>query len=485
MHLLGNLDVFEIGSHMRRFAGVLVLAVLIGGGYWGLNQRAVVPQSDEEHAAASDTHAAPAATGEGLGHERSQDLAAFRSQFLDVDQGYSDAERAQAETLLSALEHDAVGLSDAQFQLRLAEIVALSDNGHSLLFSGLWVGQFNRVSIRYLIADGNLYVADAPEQYAHLIGHQVLSIGGQSWPGLEDAWSRYQGGRIGWRREYIYFFIESPEMLHAGGLIPSERRYQIDSRGVGDNLLTRTVVTALDDVEPLQGMEAYLPPSRTVDLYRSRDPQDLSLAFQEPDKFFRYIAMPDLDAAYIQFRSNQDQSENITANGFAQETLAALRETSPRYIILDQRFNQGGDLNTTRNLMEALGDIVGDDGHVYIFTSGRTFSAGISSVGYAKQSAGNRASIIGEPVGDEMEFWAEGSVAGLPNSGAAMLYATERHNYSTGCPESDCHQSIRNNAIELPSLDPDVTIAPSFDDFDQNQDPVMDHVLGEIADYLN
>mgnify|MGYP006147918211 CR=1 FL=1 len=39
--------------------------------------------------------------------------------------------------------------------------------------------------------------------------------------------------------------------------------------------------------------------------------------------------------------------------------------------------------------MQAIPEIVGADGHVYAITSGRTFSAGIASVAYLKQAAGD------------------------------------------------------------------------------------------------
>ena len=60
-----------------------------------------------------------------------------------------------------------------------------------------------------------------------------------------------------------------------------------------------------------------------------------------------------------------------------------------------------------------------------------------------KQAAGDRLAIVGEPIGDRLEFWAEGDIMRLPGLGALMLYATERHNYMTGCPEAG-----------LPRLDP-------------------------------
>ena len=115
----------------------------------------------------------------------------------------------------------------------------------------------------------------------------------------------------------------------------------------------------------------------------------------------------------------------------------------------------GGDLNLTRDFMRAL-PALAEGGRVYAITSGRTFSAAISSLGYLKQAAGDRLTIVGEPIGDRLEFWAEGNILQLPGLGALMLYADERHNYMTGCPEADCHRSIRDHPIRVRSLQPDI-----------------------------
>ena len=83
-----------------------------------------------------------------------------------------------------------------------------------------------------------------------------------------------------------------------------------------------------------------------------------------------------------------------------------------------------------------------------------------------------RVTIVGEPVGDRLEFWAEGGIRDLP-MGAKLLLATERHNYQTGCPEADCHGSIRDHPIRVESLQPDIAAPLRFADFRAGRDPSM------------
>jgi len=414
-----------------------------------------------------------------LGAQRAEDIAAFRTDFFDVTKSYDETERAEAESLLATLAVDAPDLSDAEFNLRLAQVVALAHNGHSMLFASLWDGAFAQVPMRFLVTDDGLFVGEAIAPFENLVGARVVEIDGQSWEDLQSAWTQYSGGRKGIRNQYIYYFLETPAILHAAGLgiSPEQLTLTVEQNGEAETV----DVPATDELPGLEGIEAYLPPMRLAQIYAETSAVNLPLWLQDPSKNYRYAELQDLDTAYVQFRANSDHGDEDTIHEFVAETEARLRTLSPRFIILDERANMGGDLNETRDLMQALPSLLGENGHIYILTSGRTFSAGISSVGYAKQAAGDVATIAGAPVGDYMEFWAEGDLVELPNSGISFLTATERHNYQTGCPEDDCHSAIRLHPIAVPSLDPDVDIPFTFADFRDHRDPVLDWVRADIA----
>ena len=74
-----------------------------------------------------------------------------------------------------------------------------------------------------------------------------------------------------------------------------------------------------------------------------------------------------------------------------------------------------------------------------------------------EQAAPERVTIVGEPVGDRLQFWAEGRPFALPNTGVVISLATQRHDYRTGCqPFEDCHDAVVRHAIAVPDLAPDI-----------------------------
>ena len=212
-----------------------------------------------------------AAHAEELDAKVRADLKQFRTVLFDRDNSFSPEARQRAAGILADLEKRSGDLSYAQLELGLARIVALADNGHTLLLNPRWTEAYNRIPLSFLIAGDRLFVA------------------------LE----------IGWRREFIYFFLESPEILHAADLLedPTKMRLKlVDSSGEPREI----TIKAKRDLEPLKGLEAYLPPARTLWIARQEGSDDTKpLYLQDPKGLFHYEPMADGRLAYIRMASRR------------------------------------------------------------------------------------------------------------------------------------------------------------------------------------
>ena len=76
-------------------------------------------------------------------------------------------------------------------------------------------------------------------------------------------------------------------------------------------------------------------------------------------------------------------------------------------VVLGLRFDQGGDFTTTASLASAITVLAPSIEHVYVLISGWTFSAGETTVALAKEHGGDKVTLVGEPLGDRMRFWAK------------------------------------------------------------------------------
>jgi hypothetical protein len=87
---------------------------------------------------------------------------------------------------------------------------------------------------------------------------------------------------------------------------------------------------------------------------------------------------------------------------------------------------------------------------------GTTFSAGLFHAMQLRQQA--NAILVGEPFGDELDFWAEGGNAVAPNSKLSLHYADRLHSYSPAeRPESKQYLVIDTD-LSITKATPDIIV---------------------------
>ena len=443
----------------------------------------MMPLVFSEGARAQDQHVRPATTTAVLTVEGMQaDIAAFRDDFFESDIAYTPEARAGAEGRLADLEVRLDNVSPAQFELRLAQIVSLADNGHTISFAHSRAGRYNRIPIRMAVFGEDYYVLRAVGPHADVLGAKVVSVGGTDIAEIRDAARALAGGTVAHRDRAAPFLIESPEQLYALGLVPAPTHATYVFERSNGERIEQILGGGPGTTGPGGGDRLYYPEimdGETDEWQRVLDVEDAPWALQDPDDSFRSMDLLDLDAIIIELRRNYDGPDQTMRAAIA-EFRQAIEGAGRTNLVLDMRQNGGGDLNTTRDFMEALPDMV--SGHVFVLISPWTFSAAISSVGYLKQTAPERVTIVGEGPGDRLEFFAEGGVTILPNSGAMLLAATERHDYRTGCEGfSDCHGSVVRHPIAVESLGPVIAAPWTFEAYAAGSDPGMEAVAHALA----
>ncbi len=415
---------------------------------------------------------------------RHADITAFREQFLANDRTYSEAARAEAERRVAALDAQAGAVSQAYFELELGRIVALADNGHTAYFPGPRSRHFNRISgVRFAPFGEDFYVLRASPDNADLLGARLVSIDGHPAAQVRDVGRTLQGGTAAWRDRNVNYFLESPEQMNALGVIANANQATYRFRLANGRTVTRRWTpepASPNRVRANADRWFYPAPEEGEgDQWRTLISADQApWALRDPSQPFRMRDAPEIDAYVIELRQN-NSDENGDIAEFMLDSYEAARASGRHNIVLDMRMNGGGDLNNTRAWVRRLPRIV--SGKVFVLISPWTFSAAISTVGYLKQSAPDRVVIVGEDVGDRLNFFSEGQVINLPNSGAGILYATERHDYVTGCRGmTDCHGSVVRNPISVPTLAPDIQAPWTIEAYRAGRDPAMDAVAAAL-----
>jgi hypothetical protein len=408
---------------------------------------------------------------------RQEALAVMRTIVTSGEKAYTDATRARALALLDSIELRSASLSDLALELQLSRVVALADNGHSILAPGARRDRTNRVGVRLLPLSEGLVVAHARRGLEELLGASLVAIGELPVERLLAENRELFGGTGAWRDGFAPYLLESPEQLHALGLVPSPAEAVYRFRRPDGTVVSRTLrgdsagrgVTRVD--------QAFLadegrPGWRTL----VRNPP---WALREPGVTFRRSTAWAPGVFVFQMRGNHNgEGQAITA--VLDSVRAEIAAARPQHFVLDMRLNGGGDLNLTRSFMQALPSMV--PGRIFVLTGPMTFSAGISSVGYLVQAAPDRVTIVGEPVGDRLVFFSEGRFQRLPGTDTGISVTRERHDYQGGCATfTDCHGPVIRNPIRVPTLDPQVRAPWTLAALREGRDPAMEAVQALLA----
>jgi len=407
-----------------------------------------------------------------------QDLDVLATRFAAFDRSFTPATRAAFLQALAAIRRDLPALDDAQVTMRIASAIALADNGHTRLYLLRNRTELRRLPIRiWWFADG-LRIVRATSQYRHLLGCRVDRIGGIASRQARDIAGRAFAGNASWRDYMTTYTLTSPEALHGLGIIRDMDRVELGISGCAGPprrsvhplplARSRNSLEAWWDLTPLRA-----PPSGAWVHALDARSDTLPLYLRHPDSYYWFERLPGSEILYFHYSRAQDMEGDRSA-AFGERLLAEIARRRPRAFILDLRFNTGGDLNIAADLMRRLQEATRGIPR-YVVTGRSTFSAGISQAASWRQ-AGN-VTIVGEPVGDAMDMWAEGGNIRLPYSDLDAHFANGFHSYSTApCPADTLCLDMSS-----PSLAPDLPVVTRWRDYAAGRDPVMEAITADLA----
>ena len=110
---------------------------------------------------------------------RAQDVEHL-AMFFELERSWTDETLAAARQQYEQLRASAVDMSDAEFELAVARVVALAGNAHTKVREYNRTPRYSRLPIRgYWFADG-YYIIRAHSGYEQYLGHRVVAIDGRS-----------------------------------------------------------------------------------------------------------------------------------------------------------------------------------------------------------------------------------------------------------------------------------------------------------------
>ncbi len=444
-----------------------------------------------------------------------QDLAYLKSTLLEMDRSFTPERAALFNRQIDALSRSAGKLDTAALEMGIAKGVALADNGHTNVLGAARGLTLNAIPLRFYWFSDGLRIVKADPAHAMLLGAKVLTIAGRAPSDLVSLFKPYVGGSSSLRRELSIYLMESPQAMQAIGLqaslsasnlavqLPDGRTSQLivvadPTPAAGsqprrspqtDIFDARELIWPRRDLSPVSLPTAAPYPEPTGDGRRWThvlDGRKVPFTLQHPNLFYWATYLERGAVLFVQLNAVMDQPGREPLKEFLARTLEDAKARKPRFAIVDLRSDPGGSYPVTAAFTRDLPALIPQNGKVFILTSANTFSAGLITAARLKFFAGHRGEIVGEPMGDRPQFWAEAATRiVLPNSRLRIGYATGYHDWQNGCSLARifiCYPPNYVFGIAAGDLTPAIPVSWSFADYLAGRDSAVEKVLKLTAD---
>ncbi|MBI2422097.1 MAG: hypothetical protein HYV27_04640 [Candidatus Hydrogenedentes bacterium] len=406
------------------------------------------------------------------------DLGILRATYAEQERSFTPETRAAFVERIDELERALPTLNHYEAVNAVLAAVALSDNGHCMVMlprsdKGYW-----RLPVGlWWFADG-LFVTRTKPEHKELLGKRVTAIGGVAPEELLSRLGALVPGTAEWKRYHSQRLMITPGILHGLGLSASPESATITCDGNGTPVSAE--ITAQPAPGLLEGQEFWWtlsPVAECADgpwLYAfDRKKSKVPLYLAQPNLAFTWEFLKKDRALYVQY------NRSIPQRGlWPVKTIDALVKDIEKQkierLIVDLRMNNGGNYYKMRGGFDDLLAVEAfkKPGSVYVLTGNGTFSAAIFHTAQFKLAG---ATLVGEPIGDRLDFWAEGDMVALPGSGLEIVANKGFHSYSrTPHPE---HAEHLHTDLDVESLDPDIPASMSFAQYLAGEDPLLDAAL--------
>jgi hypothetical protein len=357
----------------------------------------------------------------------------------------SEAEFQQGVTDLAA---NVPSLNDEQMTVEIMRIVAAIGDGHTTAFSIAEPPARLPMEMRWL-RDGLIITAASPE-YEQAVGAKVVQIGphpvGDVYEAVKPLIAADNEMQI---LNDTPFYMGMPMILYGLDLIPDKDSVSVRFQAQDGSQFDLVLHPVPGETGPF--LSVYEKAGVPRPLYE-----------QNRGAFYQVHDLPEWNAVYVQYNACKEQ-EGKPFESFVDEVFALVDRNPETRLVLDLRFNGGGDEGVITPFLEALEarPIFQEPGKLFVIIGRGTYSSALQNA--ITLSREHKAVLVGEPSGGKPNQYGEVRNFDLPNVGIRVNYSTRYwRNYPEGDPLS---------------LEPDVPAVLTIMDLLAGRDPALEAAL--------
>ena len=353
-------------------------------------------------------------------------------------------------------------LTPQQIAVRMESIAALLNDGHSRVQFRAPVFKNDKVFGARIdrFADGIFVTAASPE-LSSIVGKKVLRIGSMSAAAAWDSVMTFASGdNVFSRMSNVPRMLASPEVLSAIGISSADALTLVVSDAKGER---KVVVTA---------QSGEFRPQWTTSRIQQLSPGVLPISELHRNEAYWFTQRGSMVYAQI----NQVQNSNDTVDvgptrrvislpDFAERFIAFADSVSADRVVIDLRYNDGGDNYLARPFVRSIVEHprINRRGHLFVITGRDTYSAAMNFTSMLEDRT--RAIFVGEAPGGSPSHYGDATQFTMPASKLAF-YVSTLH-WDTGVFPNDLREV----------MEPDLPAAPLFADAARGVDAALEKVM--------
>ncbi len=346
-----------------------------------------------------------------------------------------------------------------------ARLLALLEDGHSRL------GQVNLTGharpelatvtgfattfpIEFEFFANGLYVTRAARSHTDLLGGRVTAVAGRPVRAAGAALAPFiSRDNEMWLLYMLPHFLRRPGYLFAAGLLPRP------DAPLALTVTDRAGRERMVHLSPVPGDGA----AEWVDARRHLGGPDSLPLWQRMPGPYAFTYLRGRHAVYVRYAEvRHAEAESIPA--FANRLFRFVDSAAVDRVVIDVRRNGGGNNYLNQPLVHGLirSARLGNPGRLVVLTDRGTFSAAISFIADVERNTW--AAFVGEAPGSPSNHYGDPARVTLPNSGLLVRIST-------------LHWQGADPRDPRPGILPDSLVIPTFGDWLQSRDPVLEAAL--------
>lgn len=406
-----------------------------------------------------------------------EDLVYFENKYLSESSTFPTDSISSCKTLLANLRTKLDSLTDNQIILKLSKCVAMANNGHTTI----QLSWMEKTPLRFYWFSDGLYVVKTDSSSAKYLGTKVLNINSIKIDTVLKRLKPYLSGIDSFKKFTATNYLASPEILNGIGLTAKDSMKLALLKGKDTLEVTFHVKEMANSKYEYETWDDLYPEWTKNDpweyLLTKQDSLPLYLKHMNEGVFFTFLDSKKI--AYFSINALWYQCPDFKEK--IEEFIDKLKTKTDYNVVLDLRYYTGGNYIIPTKLATKPPKIIDSDKKIYLITSSMTFSAGLVTAARIKYFAKDKIVVVGEKVGDNLKFWAEGDYYKLPNSGIEIQDAKFQHDWQDN--KFTPGKTFWVNAfygVPAKNLNVDKEIKLSSEDYLSGKDPILDWIFNDV-----